>query len=391
MTFLYLVLAEIVLLAGAGVLLLLHQRRKNRLRPRFPIAPEQHPRAACQQYHMLVQNEINKAENRLHSLLASDSQDQQQLAVIRFRTAFLSEEQKAVEAHGHDEQTLWQVFSQTLPPLMPDRPVSFDEEISADIDSIDPEEYRLLQRKLQATELRADNLAKFKDLFFDLKSQFAESQRINDALHDELEELLPDDFASEDLKAVLAKLRSENTTLHHQLEDVESSFVKLTRNLKDLTDHPIDLSGKPHTIEQTSAAINAGVQKIKGAMEHQDEKIRELSSAVVKLKLKVEQQQSLEEKLTNLQNSNDNFKRSVANLEEENAFLADQISALLKQEVDSESKHHKRILQLESEITEKEMAVAEMEAKYTRLELDFQKLYADYKLLKDDCKIQAKG
>ncbi len=387
-TFIYLLVAEVSLIVGIGVILLIRNRAAhgNKSAPQFPIQASQHPEAAQEQYHLLVQNEINKAEARLHKMLENDSQDKEELAVIQFRMSFLTAEKKAIESHGHDEHALWRVFVNTLPQLMPSEQIPIEDEIADDVESIDPEEYRLLQRKLHASELRAENLTKFKTLFFELKDQFAESQRVNDALHEELEELLPDDFASEDIKAVLAKLRSENSSLHHQLEDVESSFAKLTRNLTSLTDGSIDTSGQPHTINETSAAINAGVQKIKDVMEQQDDKIRELSSMVVKLKLKVEQQQTLESKLNELQNNNEEFKRTMHSLEEENAFLCDQISALLKEEVNSENKHHKRVLQLESELTEKEMSLVEIESKYTKLESEFQKLYAEHKLLKGNDK-----
>lgn len=384
-TFLYLATAEVLLVLTFTGIWLGWRRCSNQRRATVPLHPDTHPQQAGEQYQLLVQHQINKAEARLQNLLSHHSEDLDELSLIRFRMAYLKEEKLAVEACGDNEQALWQMLRTTLPALMPatDVPDQGDGNDN-DPDLIDPEDYRLLQRKLHASEKRADSLTKFKELFFSLKDQFNESQKINTALHEELEELLPTDFASEDIQAVLAKLREENNTLHHQLEDVESSFAKLTRNLDNSTPAglPLQTSGQPHSIGATSQAVTAGVAQIKSVMDKQDEKIQQLNTVISSLKLQVEQQQALEQKLAEYQNVTDELRTSISQLEEENNFMCEQISALLKQELETDKQHKQASLELEEALTEQQLAVTEMEARYAKLESDYQQLYAEHQALK---------
>lgn len=369
-TFLYLAAAEMLLMVGLFGMFTVYRRQT---RPTFPINPERNPAIAAEQYSLLLQEEINRASQRLFHLKEADGDYSEDIALIEFRIAYLKTEKQAIDQHAYDEIGLWSHLSRELQPLTgASNPTGSDDcdQQANRPDSDSQQEIDMLRRKLQAYATRVENLQKFKELFFELKKQFTETQQRNEELHNEFERLLPDNNEHEDIRDVLTKLRSENDNLHQQLNSLEGVFSSLPtiNTMRDISP-PTD-------------NITESVTRIKSIITQQEARIAELSHELNSLHIELEAQERLKLKIQKLDDETRKLKDSAHHLEEENLFLQEQISVLLRQELERDEKHKRRLLQLEEDLTQQQLNFAELEKKYTSLEREYLQIYEENRRLK---------
>ncbi len=181
-----------------------------------------------------------------------------------------------------------------------------------------------LENRLRLQQDRIDNLEGFKEQVFKLSEKLQASRQTILKLDEELQKLLPAENRSAELEALLQGLTDEKSQLEEQMKLVESEYETLMRNVEVLQQQKTE----PAAQEETAAPVDQPP----------------------------------------------NEADRLAELQEENEFLCNQIAMLLKQELEyketlesQKEKLKKQLQAREEELADAVKRLAEMEKKYLEL------------------------
>jgi len=319
-------------------------------------------------YVALLQDQILDADAKLAHLANQPDGDSQLADIVAARLVFLRAERQAIDSSGPDREKFWAGISEALRPLLPDTPAAGGDQSGL---------IGALQARIQAYESRVANLEQFRVNFFELKAKYADAIGLGRQLHTEVGKAIAEDQQSPELREAMEKLKEENTRLEGQLSLVEREFDNIMRNLKAATDRS-DLPPSESGIATSMDNIGQGVEKIRGVIGSQEQRIHELTGIISELEIELGDKQQLELLVGEFREKHAELSSVVAIIQEENTFLQEQISALLKLELEDRESTNA----LKQELQEQREAFVELEKKYVAIEHEYLAAYEENKRLK---------
>ncbi len=172
-----------------------------------------------------------------------------------------------------------------------------------------------LEERLRLQQERIDNLEGFKEQVFRLSEKLQASRQTILKLDEELQKLLPAENRSAELETLLQGLADEKTQLEEQMKLVENEYETLMKNAEVL-------------------------------------------------------QQQVAEKHT----SKSDLEKELAQLKEENEFLCNQISTLLKQELEYKKTLETQMEKLKNQLQNRDEELAATQAKLAEMEKKYLEL-----------------
>lgn len=324
---------------------------------------------AADQYLAILQDAILQADARLASINSQEGPSSEQQKLVEMRLAFLRAERKAFDQAGADEDRLWTLLEEGLTPLLPDEQQE-DETESKLVES--------LRLQLRSYEQRLANLEQFRTLFFDLKSQLADSSARSEKLQTEVRRAVPVEEQSPELKEVLEELEHENQQLNEQLEHVEAAFSDILHEAAE----PVAVASE--SIAGKMSGIDKGVEQIRHIVSTQERRIAELLAMLTEKEVALEDREQLQQMLEGLREANQEMTSVISVLEEENQFLQEQISALLKQELNNDTAYKQQLEDHHQLLEERQAAYTALSDKFAAMEKEYLQLYEENRTLKSD-------
>ncbi len=314
-----------------------------------------------------LQEQLRQTEAALSALgePGVDEAGSRRRHLLETRLAFLRAERKAAEAAAAGENGFWDELEQGLAPFL-----AAGEKDSLLVQS--------LRTQLLACEKRLSNLERFKELFFELKGQLADSRTLGEQLQMEVAKAVPASEQSPELKNLLDGLRSENERLSQQLEYVDEAFSDILRRAHEQVD--VDEAGVAASI----SGIDQGVERIRGVIQAQQRRISGLATLISEKDMELEQKRGLESLLGEVREANEELTSIITVLEEENEFLQVQISMLLKQELEKEAERERTLEETRQARAEQEAAYAELSKRFAAMEKEYLLVFEENRRLKGD-------
>ncbi len=367
-------LAEALILAvGAAAYFYWKTRR---LKARLGEGPgDTGERLPIDDYVELLQSEILKAEARLARLAQDKEANPEEKRLIETRLAFLRAERRAIDTSGNDEDAFWTKIADDLAPFLP----KGDDDTDSTAEGPRSAVLESLQTQIDAYKTRIANLEQFKDRFFELKARLADSHALNEQVHTEVEKIIPAAEQPPELADAMARLRQENKDLSGELAQVEEEFAALMRNVQAAEARKSEASDG---VNQASGQIERSLDRVKQILVTKEEQISALQGLVNELQLELKEKERLQAAIDDLAAQNRELDNVVTILQDENNFLQEQISVLLRQELDKEEKQVRRIQGLQEELDEQMRAFAELEKKYAAMEQEYLAMYEENQQLK---------
>lgn len=385
-----LALMEIIIVMAV---MMLHLYRQNQslmatsgTAARHPGAPDMHD-----PWHDFLQEEINRTRTRITQLANDGITPVRNLEVLELRLKALQAEQQAWNRTSEDHEVFWEQITTQLSALLPAATdASTNNAQAAAEDPVKDELIRSMQERIENYEARLGNLETFKQMFFDLKQKLNESQELNQQFHDEITRTIPVEMQSPEMQAMLERLREENTALEEQLQHVEKQLYIIMHH----AGHTTTTGGKDHGAEPETSKqrldsmsdvamhIETEMTQIRDIISNQKRKISELTSHIDELQLEVNEKDHIKRELVKLADRNEEMNRVLDVLEEENTFLQEQISALLRQELRDSERSKENLSEYENQLLAKEKALNALEKKYTDMEQEYLTVYNENEKLK---------
>ena len=222
---------------------------------------------------------------------------------------------------------------------------------------------RQLARQLEAAQKRLANLEKFRDLFFDMQSKLENSRSINLRLREAVDRHVPVEQRPGELRELLEHLEDENRKLAGEMQAIESVLDEMLRaGAEQMPKEPgsADLAALSSGIGQRLLVLRRNYVR-------QAELIDELRAQLQEA-TGLDAGRPVRELIEELESAQLDLKQQVIRLEEENAFLANQISMLLRQELETEQEFEQEKALLEEELEKTRQALARSEDQVAELE-----------------------
>ncbi len=225
------------------------------------------------------------------------------------------------------------------------------------------ERERHLVQQLEAAQKRLANLEKFRELFFEMKAQLENSRSINVRLREAVDRHVPVEQRPGELRELLEHLEEENRKLAGEMEAVESALDEMLRA------GPEQMTAESGTMDL--AALSSGIGQRLLVLRRNYARQAELIDA---LRTQLQEATGLDagkparELIEELEAAQLDLKQQVVRLEEENDFLATQISMLLRQELETEQEHEQEKALLEEALDKARQALTRSENEVVELE-----------------------
>lgn len=330
-----------------------------------------------------LQNEINKTKTRLVQVADDGVTSGDTVRALELRLSALQAEKNAWDRGCDDREAFWQGIVEELQRLFANY-----ETVSDEHDDLKDEIIASQAERIENYEARLENLEAFKSLFFDLKGKLYESQELNQQFHDEITRTIPAEMQSPEMKEMLERLSQENTELEKQLQYVEQELQAIMSSAGELTTSIIssteadDQRTRLNGMSDVSRHIETEMVQIKEIISNQKKKIRELNLNLDELQLEVNEKDYLHAEMKKLEGKNEEMAKILEVLEEENTFLQEQISVLLKQELDNNETTKFKLQEYEKLLLAKEKALNEIERKFGNMEQEYLTMYQENQQLK---------
>ncbi len=355
-----------VLLVAAVYAVFLHYRAR---RSGDETSPDLDKPAETDQFAAMLQARILETETRLAGLDVDDSATGDEKRLLEFRQALLTAECKAAENAGSDEERHWSLLAERLTPLLP---------VRSSEDDVDSKLVESLRLQISAYETQLSSLEKFRDLFFELKGKLADSNARGDQLQIEVCRAVPEEDQSPELKKLLKELESENQQLNEQLEHVENAFTAILKK----AEQPAEAGGEG--IAGAMSGIDRDVNRIRNIISDQEKRISELSLLIEEKEMALADKEEVEKALAELRETGEEMESVIVVMEEENQFLQQQISMLLKQELDSGNKIKEEAGSLAKQLEDLQAEHARLADKFAAMEKEYLIMYEENQSLKGE-------
>lgn len=208
-----------------------------------------------------------------------------------------------------------------------------------------------LQEKLALAQQRVDNLERFRDMFFELKSQMDGLLEQQEKMGNQIACMSPAE--QNELAAEFEKLKKQKETLEQHLQQVEAELDVLTSP-----------SHGPAVGDREGGNAESIIQE-------QQAEIGRLIQDIADLEVEAAAAQRIQSSISNMNTNMDELAIAVEVLQDENEFLSKQIQSLLKQEQENDAQTSHQIDSLTRELAEKSQSYDELYAKHTRLESEY--------------------
>ncbi len=362
-SFWYYIVLEALLIVGVWVVYL--QWSKRRRNAQLAAADDQAGSQALDidSYADLVSKEILKTEAKLAQLEDKPDAEPGLVHAIQARLTFLRAEQEAASDSASSDEAFWPRMTELLSgcfpaPVETDKPVSDQEDQSSLIEA--------LQTRIQAYETRISNLEQFKQLFFDIKMKQVNSKGLEEKIRTEVDKVIPQQEQTPELRDMLSTLRDENHTLEEQLTHIEQELDDVLRAAGPVGNQQTESGEGP--VSSQPAGLEGDVENIRRVITEYKKHVNELNGVVMNLKLDVKDKERLESYAGELKSQYEDLQAAMDHLEEENDFLQEQISALLKQELEKEAEIKADAAAVKETLEARLVAFTELEGKYAEME-----------------------
>jgi len=344
-----------------------------------------------------IGEQLERTEARLAELRMVDKQDQDEGYFSDLRRQFLVIERQAAILGAGDENRFWRTLAEELAAVLPrpDKPVQ-DESLEKmpDIEDVpDPvsegREVTHLKNRLSIYEERVANLERFKELFFDIKPRLEQQEILVERLQSELTEALDQGGEVTMLQATIEQLAYEKSDLQERVAEMSNALAELpiAQNAGGPIESgtpPENLASEPsvepespagssriEAVGETGRLMSEDVARMREMVGGQEARIRELNTLVGDLRLEVDDKSRLEQICSDLEGRVSDLRGQAESMEQENQFLLEQISSLLKQELIKDEQFATELQRIEERMAGKETDYRELEARYADLERQY--------------------
>ncbi len=323
-------------------------------------------------YSDLISKEILQTEAKLAGLSDQPDVKEALLRTVQTRLTFLRAEQETTSKFAENDDAFWARMTELLSAeLLGSR----DLDTAAPVDEEQANRIEALQKRIQVYEKRVSNLEQFKALFFAAKMKQVNSRDLQDKIRAEVDKAIPEQDQSAELKDVLSTLREENHSLEEQLNHIERELDDVLRAAGPVADQA-PASGGAHS-GKAHAHLEEDVENIRAVISQYKDHINELNGLVLNLKLDVKDKEQLKSYAEELKSQYEALQSAMQHLEEENDFLQEQISALLKQELEKEEQIKADAAEVKSKLDRQLEAYTELEGKYAAMEQSYLEAYEE--------------
>jgi len=366
----YVVLEALALL---GVWTIYQHWKIRRLSARLvnPVSSSGSQALNVESYTDLVNKEILNCETKLARLADRQADESGLASTIQTRLAFLRAERDAAIDQDSGDEAFWTRMSELLAACLP-APV--DTESVENSEDEPDSEVEALRARIQAYETRVSNLEQFKQLFFELKMKQINSKSLEEKIRTEVGKAIPEQEQAPELKDMLSSLREENHTLEEQLGHIEHELDDILRAAG-----PAGSGEAPAS--NASTGVVDDVENIRQVISQYKMHVHELNGLIMNLKLDVKDKESLEKYAEQQKSQYEELQAAMHHLEEENDFLQEQISALLKQELEKEAQIKADAEEVKGKLDARLAAYAELEGKYAEMEQSYLAVYQENRKL----------
>jgi len=368
------IILEMLLIACATGAFLYLQNRRLRNTGSGSVNTDSDRELSIDDYVSLLQQQILQTEAKSALLEQIPESDTQLKTLVSTRLKLLRAERKAIDSCGLDEDKLWAQAGESMAEFLP----------TDETDEALPDQTTMitaLQTRILAYQQRIENLEQFKEHFFALKMRHSEAKIVNQRLHDEVEKAIPEDDRSPELQDALRVLQDENSRLEQELSHVEQEFDNIMRNLNSSVQ--ASQTDKPDiALTNSMDSIGEKVDTIRQFVDNQDEQIKTLNGIISDLQLELEDKQRIQESIDTIQAQNDELSNVIDITQEENTFLQEQISALLKQELETSATQERALEELQAKLDNRLKAHSELETKYASMEKEYLTAFEENQRLK---------
>lgn len=366
-TFVFIIFIEIVLVILLIAFILIWKTRRRAL------ALETEKSPVTDDWFTLLTQNINETKSRINELRDLGQHTTDEFHALGIRLKVLTAENEVETTNGPQTVPRLQDLIPTYSNLISGLKKSYLTKESPSSKEL----IKILKQRILNFESRVQSLEKFKTLFNKLKSEFNKIESHNLELNNQINNNIPQDKQSEELKKLLLETQKEKSELHKQLEFVEHEFEALLSNFNDIKASTEDnvpeknMEAEKNNLATSMNSINGNVDNIKNVILNQESKIKELNQEIQELSLKVDDLSRLEQISNELASKNEEMSNVIAVFEDENDFLQKQIQEILTQEHKRDMKKNETIEKLEREAVDLENKCLEMEKKYTEIEKEY--------------------
>ncbi len=352
------VLLELLVVVGLYALYL--RRVNRRLKRRIAaLNAAGEPELPLDQYIQVLQQQILDTDAKLAETAQGGGDDSRFQASLALRLSLLRAELHAAEHGGADRDRFWRSVAEQMTPLLPP---------AAQAPAADPPPDGETVRA-EAEQLRKN--------FGDFKQLCEQTANLGEQLEAQVNSALP---AAEQPQVgeLMAALKEENARLVEKLSLVEREFDAIMLNLETAAAH----KPSPAARDQGEAA-EQDIAEIDDLLHARQQQIEELNRVIDELKLELADKQRLSEMTAALNEKNTDLMNAIGQLQEENNFLQEQISALLTQELEDEKKLEDSHEEMERQLHAQREAYAELEKRFAAMEAEYLAAYEENKRLKE--------
>lgn len=323
-------------------------------------------------YSDLVNKEILNTEAKLVQLADQPGAEAGPMQAIQARLTFLRAEREAAGGLASDDEAFWARMTELLSGCIP---AAGDAETTGAGERDQSAQVEALETRIQAYETRVSNLEQFKQLFFELKMKQVNSKGLEEKIRTEVDKVIPEQEQTPELKDMLSTLRAENHTLEEQLNHIERELDDVLRAAGPAGNQQAE-SGAG-SVNNGPAGIEDDVENIRRVISQYKKHVNELNGLVMNLKLDVKDKERLEGYAEQLKSQYEDLQAAMHHLGEENDFLQEQISALLKQELEKEAQIKADAAEVADKLEAQLTAYAELERKYAEMEQSYLATYQE--------------
>ncbi len=437
------IVLEVALLLGFAIVLLWRKhkvlRGQLRAQEHAALQPPENFASIESGYLPYLEKEILATRSRLELSAAESGSDDTLPVALQQRLTALEAEKKVVESCNDYPERQWEFVTEYFLPEASEPEEAIAEETDdalaqaqTRIQSLEKfrDNFFTLKNELDALEEARQELASRLDELLPETERSEELQSLLDAMTGQWQQLQHrlaqmegqgEGIAAsaetsvavriDELHGVLSQQGDTLMTMRQVLDQVKEdpqaeSIEALEKQLQELEQHYREantcieimqqenerlqekIDRKEDRIEQVKAEKNESVNDLAEQVDRQKRNIGELQDMVGELQLEAGKAEQLQAKLDQFDLASRDMNMCIQVLEEENAFLQEQIKALLQAEDggsvydktdetgDSEALQQE-IAGLKNQLQEKEQKISEVEARYASMEKEYLTLYEE--------------
>jgi len=223
----------------------------------------------------------------------------------------------------------------------------------------------LLDKQVKLQEKKSNNLEKFRDLYFELQDNLDEALALNEKLSQELQQSSHNIGKIDELKQQLLANEQKRKELEKRNAILERELIAINGQINSVSPQKNAVTKVyfEHDVsdDDQSASSVLSLQKLQ---------IKELKNIVDDLVTEVSDKSKIIDNLKKIESKANEMESVVFILEDENEFLRNQLSELLKMDITSQS----HVDEMKRELENLRAKYSSLDEKYVKLETRYLKL-----------------